>query len=115
MRSVLVTEKNAAEIKPAKTAVNELSMPEKEANNNVKLVVVSDGEVDKVKDISMLKNDSDIKRSNKEPGKSVKSKMRRTAIKIQKLEEKTSLGRTAKLTVVTDEEAAQVNDISNKK
>ena len=92
VRLVMVTDGN--EIKPPKMVANDLSIPEKESTKKVKLVVVSDGEVDEMKETAMSNN-----ASKKEPAKRVKAEIPTTkiSIEIQKLGEKTSLERRAKL------------------
>ena len=108
----MVTGENAAEIKPPKMVANDLSIPEKESTKKVKLVVVSDGGVNEMKETAMSNN-----ASKKELGKRVKAEILTTkiSIEIQKLGEKTSLERRAKLTMVMDEVVPQVNDIGEKK
>ena len=88
VRLVMVTDGN--EIKPPKMVANDLSIPGKESTKKVKLVVVSDGEVDEMKETAMSNN-----ASTKELGKRVKAEIRTTriSIEIQKLGEKTSLER----------------------
>ena len=72
------------------------------------MVVVSDGEVEEVKETAMSNN-----ASKKELGKRVKAEIPTTkiSIEIQKLGEKTSLERRAKMMTVMDEEVPQLNDI----
>ena len=104
----MVSDENVAEIKPLKMIANVLCIPEKESNKNVKLVVVSDQEIDEVKEIAMSSNSS-----KKVLGKRVRAGIltTKTVTDIHQLEEKTSLERRAKLTMVTDEEVPKVNDI----
>ena len=109
VRPVMVTDENVVEIKPAKMVLN-LWMAEKEFNEKVKLMTVSDEEVEKLKDIEMSNNASNIKRSGKDL-KVPMIQMSKSVIKIQKLGKKTSLERRVKLTMVMDEKVPQVNDI----
>ena len=48
-------------IKPAKMVANNLRISEKESNKKVKLVMLSDVEVDKINDMAKLNNASNIK------------------------------------------------------
>ena len=109
VRPVMVTDEDVVEIKPAKMVLN-LWVAEKEFNEKVKLVTVSDGEPEELKDIDMSNNASNIKRSEKDL-KVPMIQMTKSVIEIQKLGKMTSLERRVKLTMVMDEKVPQVNDI----
>ena len=110
IRPIIAAEEHVAGIKPSKMVA--------------KLVMVYDGDVAEVRDVTMSNKALNIKELEKSQRKKTKLKlvigsyqnkrnidMKTNVIKIEKQDKKTWLDRRVKLTMVMDGKAAKVNDI----